>query len=165
MRRLYPAFVAALLIIGLLATSFGLTYASIHNGGPPPGSSVPNGGGGGFYNCGGSCENKDPYQTGCINGAYIANSQSTDLVAVENWYSPNCGTNWNVTHLNGATDLIITIYRLDGSPAHCYPENCSSHYMGGLSPMWTNMVFAPNVMTEAHDHIYKPQVADVYVDA
>lgn len=161
MQRLYLVLMSVLLLLILFAiTAIDMAYAataakSVHQ----------NEGHSAHYNCGDTCENKDPYQTGCSKGAYRANYQVSMLIMVENWYSPKCGTNWNLTYLYGATELIISIYRLDGSPSHCYPENCYDHYNKSISPMWTNMVIAPAKVAEAHAHTYKPRVTDIYVDA
>jgi hypothetical protein len=162
MRRLYLVVMSALLLLILFAaTSIGTMYAA------SKGNSVysKKGVSSTYYTCGGTCENKDPYHTGCSKGAYRANYQANALVRVEDWYSPKCGTNWNITYLNGPTDLIISIYRLDGSPSHCYPENCYDRYTRNITPLWTNMVVAPVKVAEAHAHIYKPKTTDIYVDA
>ena len=105
-----------------------------------------------FYDCGDTCENQDPYTTGSgslSNGAYMANAESifdqsgTKLAMVGNWYSPECGTNWNVTYLYASTATKISIYRDNTLPTYCYPTDCNSFYTQSASPLWTNMAYAP----------------------
>jgi hypothetical protein len=103
----------------------------------------------------------DPYDSGCVNTAYIANSADIHTIAgttfghVENWYSWGCKTNWALlfVYVEPSRDY-IEIHTKGQSPynppppgAHrqCEPTNCSSFYTGGQSPLWTDMVEGQDV--------------------
>ena len=123
-----------------------------------------------YYDCGGTCENQDPYTTGCgslSNGAYMANAESiidqsgTKLAMIANWYSPECGTNWNETDLYASIATKVSIFRTNALPTYCYPTDCTSFYTQTASPLWTNMAYAPDIQAYAtttaqspNDHLY-----------
>ena len=147
MQRLRLTATSMLLVIVLFTTTSWTAFAATNSSGPYHSSriqAITN-------NCGGTCDNQDPYQTGCSQGAYIANSsaiidkQGTKLISVYNWYSPSCGTNWNVTELAGSIATKISIFRTNSLPSYCYPVDCTSFYKGKASPMWTNMAYAPTI--------------------
>jgi hypothetical protein len=101
----------------------------------------------------------DPYDSGCINSAYIAHSGDlfdrfgTDFGHIENWYSWGCHTNWvlvvfNVRMTGSKVDIHTQGYA--GSAANtshrqCYPTDCSSTYTGGVSPTWSDMIEGADV--------------------
>ena len=163
MQRLRLTATSMLLVIVLFTTTSWTAFAATNSSGPYHSSRIQTI----TNNCGGTCDNQDPYQTGCSQGAYIANSsaiidkQGTKLISVYNWYSPSCGTNWNVTELAGSIATKISIFRTNSLPSYCYPVDCTSFYKGKASPMWTNMAYAPTIEAYAdataqspNDHVY-----------
>lgn len=103
---------------------------------------------------GATSDPNDPYQSGCINSAYIAKSGDlydpwgTDFGHIENWYSWGCHKNWvlvifKVKMYQSLVDIHTSGYA--GTAANtvhrqCYPADCNSRYTGGLSPTWSDMI-------------------------
>jgi hypothetical protein len=108
-----------------------------------------------YNTCGGSCYAKDPYATGCINGAYVANAVGLfdavgrQLMTIQNWYSPACGTNWGFayTYDISAADMQTSTATQDTCMPHlANSEICGGEYTVSGSYMWTDMIVAPTVV-------------------
>jgi hypothetical protein len=107
----------------------------------------------GYNTCGSTCYGKDPYATGCINGSYVANAiglfdaAGRQLLMVENWYSPACGTNWGFAYTYDVSAADMQTSRIDEPyQATCVPavsgsENCGAWCTMANSYIWTDMVF------------------------
>lgn len=105
-----------------------------------------------YNTCGGTCYGMDPYTTGCINGSYVANaiglfdSSGRQMLTIQNWYSPACGTNWGFAYTYDISAADMQVSRLSGtSQSTCIPhaagsENCGPEYTVANSYMWTDMV-------------------------
>lgn len=104
---------------------------------------------------GSGCNHLDPYQEGCQYGdathgsAYVATSYhyqsgSWNFI-IDNWYSPKCAANWNVTTFYNSYIEFVEIKNANGD-FDCYPNIPGSHYCDPSaayitsSPAWTNMV-------------------------
>lgn len=103
----------------------------------------------------------DPYDSGCINQAYIANSgdvrtpSGTTFGHVENWYSWGCKKNWTLLYVSvEPSSDYAEIHTKGVSPINppppgshrqCEPTNCASFYTGGRSPLWTDMIEGTDV--------------------
>ncbi len=143
--------VTMILIVTTMVGS-GNAFAATNSGGPHHKTQIT----ASYYNCGGTCENKDPYQYGCNSGAYVAASVSVNdasghsLLSVENWYSPKCGTNWAVEYFYSASvqEFVYLLKPNGGGLLYCSPTDCS-YYSGSAQPLWTNMTFAPTTKITA----------------
>ncbi len=101
------------------------------------------------------CNNLDPYAQNCDTGdathraAYVATSYAYNKngwnFVIDNWYSPKCLANWNVTTFYTATIQYVSIKNTKGD-SDCYPNLAGTHYCNPgaayitVSPAWTNMV-------------------------
>jgi hypothetical protein len=93
----------------------------------------------------------DPYDSGCANTGYVANSGTLSVagyvVYAENWYSTGCNTNWAEIWWNGGSAVQTGVAIYGSSGTRCYPTSCGfytgasgGYYTGGLSPSWTDMI-------------------------
>lgn len=149
MRKLFLGLTALVMFVSLVTTtSLGTAYAATRSGaGPNHHQSVrpltsP------CYASG--CNHLDPYVQGCQYGdathgnAYRADSYYNNdyrgTFTIENWYSPRCNANWNVTTLyNGSHIIWVDITNARGV-RDCYPSDCGPGGDVSASPIWTNMV-------------------------
>jgi hypothetical protein len=139
-------------ILCLLTASFFISPQLAHAASSSSSSHLRTAVSASYYNCGGSCFNKDPYSTGCANNAYDAHDIGVydnfgqKLLSIHNWYSTSCGTNWNVTYPTYSNAYFIQI-SIQSSGFNttllCEPTICTQAYTGTGSPLWTNMVFSP----------------------
>lgn len=96
-------------------------------------------------------DSDDPYDSGCVKTAYIANSvglfdqYGNRLMTIQNWYSRGCRTNWGLAYNYDATYTMVIAYPNpdNNGSLECEPTNCS---LGANipSPMWTDMVPGQN---------------------
>jgi hypothetical protein len=104
------------------------------------------------------CQDLDPIDTGCTNGAYLANTADIHnrftgayIGTINNWYSPACGTNWaqliNVPHgLAWAIDA--------HNPTAKWEKLPESGLSNAATPAWTNMVYGVNTPVFAEANIF-----------
>ena len=85
-----------------------------------------------------------PYQQGCVSGSYDAASTNIYaqpsggwLATVQNWYSPSCEANWNVTYFDAASSSGVYLLVKE---LHAPNTDVSFEYSGKNSPAWSNMV-------------------------
>lgn len=86
---------------------------------------------------GNGCNNKDPIQTGCVNGAYTVQTGVLASAFIELRYSPTCKTNWARVESRGNNGdvYLVLIQRIDG---------LAYGAKGLVGPIaWSNMVYAP----------------------
>jgi hypothetical protein len=101
--------------------------------------------------CSGSgCDGKDPHSVNgphgvpCSNdGAYVVAHQLVQYGVVSLWYSAGCGTNWSETVQTGGTNYIANANITRSSDGRRYDGTWYS------SDVWTKMVYAPNITTNA----------------
>ncbi len=104
------------------------------------------------------CDNTDPVQTGCDDSsAYVASSEPLYLSnqtpgvdqpvgEVDNWYSPDCSTNWAVAVLHGPNcgsecNLTARVCRPDNQTPGYY---CADPFSSNSSNwVWSNQAYAP----------------------
>ncbi len=92
---------------------------------------------------GDGCDNLDPEQTGCANGAYTVTSVATPEEVIQMRYSPQCGTNWSRVESKGNNNdvYLVLIQRIDG---------VAYGTKGLTGPVaWSRMVYAPTVKARA----------------
>jgi len=95
----------------------------------------------------------DPYNSGCVHTAYIANSTGlfdqfgNRLLTIQNWYSRGCNTNWGLAYNYAVhSSMVITYPNPENGHLQCEPTNCVLG-VGLGSPMWTDMVNGTNRIT------------------
>src|SRR5260370_11082842 len=88
----------------------------------------------------------DPYDSGCVSSAYIANSAGlfdkagNRLMTIQNWYSTGCKTNWSLAYNYAVQSSLVTAHDLFAPhQLQCEPTSCALG-AGIASPMWTDMV-------------------------
>ncbi len=94
-------------------------------------------------------DSNDPYDSGCANTGYPANSGSLSVagytVYAQNWYSTGCNTNWALIWWTGGSAVQTRVEIYNSNECQSYPTGClcagtNCLYSGGLSPSWTDMI-------------------------
>jgi len=129
---------SAALLVALLATTVSLgvqgTAAYAHATGQASYQATCSGDG---------CDNVDPEQAGCANGAYTVTSADASSATIQLRYSPDCGTNWGrvVSKGNNNDIYLVLVERADG---------VSYGTKGLTGPIaWSRMVYAPTAKARA----------------
>ena len=89
------------------------------------------------------CDNIDPAQSGCANGAYTVTSVDTPTADIQLRYSPICATNWGrvVSKGNNNDVYLVLVERIDG---------VAYGTKGLTGPIaWSRMVYAPTEKARA----------------
>ena len=92
---------------------------------------------------GNGCDNVDPEQSGCADGAYTVTSVDTPTADIQLRYSPDCGTNWGRVVSNGNNNnvYLVLVERIDG---------VAYGTKGLTGPIaWSRMVYAPTLKARA----------------
>ncbi len=92
---------------------------------------------------GNGCDNVDPLQSGCADGAYTVTSVATPTADIQLRYSTLCGTNWGRVISTGNTSdvYLVLVERIDG---------VSYGTKGLTGPIaWSRMVYAPTQKARA----------------
>ena len=83
------------------------------------------------------CDNVDPVQSGCADGAYTVTFVNTAIAEIQLRYSPTCGTNWGrvVSNGNNNDTYLVLVQREDG---------VAYGTKGLTGPIaWSRMVYSP----------------------
>lgn len=98
-------------------------------------------------------DNTDPRATGCWDSrayptgkANIYDKYGDYLGYVDNWYSPDCGTNWSETFTSGGS-ATITVWT-------CRSSYCTDKFTAYTTSAWSNQVYAPTTTACAEGTIY-----------
>ncbi len=92
---------------------------------------------------GDGCDNVDPEQSGCADGAYTVTSVDTPTANIQLRYSSICGTNWGRVVSNGNNNNIylVLVERIDG---------VAYGTKGLTGPIaWSRMVYSPTLKARA----------------
>jgi len=89
------------------------------------------------------CDNTDPYQTGCANGAYpVIKGTAPDYgVLLELWWSPTCQTNWAEVDSDGFPTYLWTKLQNGTQTVHYH------FTFNGWA--WSNQLYAPTTNADA----------------
>ncbi|HEX5497481.1 MAG TPA: hypothetical protein VFX70_23235 [Mycobacteriales bacterium] len=99
-----------------------------------------------------TCDNTDPVDTGCNEGSFVANSVplkfgSGDTIGyIQNWFSPQCGTNWaRFVDTSGDEGLgfVMTCHGTDFT-------SCTDDFGSFVFPCWSDQVYSPNAPATAY---------------
>ena len=92
---------------------------------------------------GDGCDNVDPEQSGCADGAYTVTSVDTPTADIQLRYSSICGTNWGRVVSNGNNNnvYLVLVERIDG---------VAYGTKGLTGPIaWSRMVYSPTLKARA----------------
>ncbi len=91
---------------------------------------------------GDGCNNIDPVQSGCADGAYTVTFVDTGSAEIQLRYSPTCGTNWGRVVSNNSTDTYLVLVQREDGVAY--------GTKGLTGPIaWSRMVYSPTKRARA----------------